>query len=68
MNKTEYTREEKEFIAKWGVPHDEQYDTSIVAFLPETKIRVNSLMLAKMRAEAVANAEKRKKSNDRNYI
>jgi hypothetical protein len=59
---------EKIFIKMWGVPHDKQFDLTRLAFFPETNFRITSLILAFIRSEAIKKAEKRKASNNRNYI
>jgi hypothetical protein len=52
MKHQEYTKEEQEFIEKWGRPSDLNYDRHLVFYSMNGK-RVSALDLAKTREKSV---------------
>jgi hypothetical protein len=52
MNRPIYTKEEQEFINKWGYESDRDYDLKRFAKSPSTGKRITCLDLAKLNKEA----------------
>lgn len=49
MNKPNYTKEELDFIKKWGIPCDMDFDTKRTAYVSTKDERITALFLAQQR-------------------
>lgn len=61
MSRPKYSKDQKEFIEKWGARAELEFDTSRILMSPTSGERISALDSAKIRQAAIEEIEKLKK-------